>query len=75
MTACPICGKRLHEKERVTARHVPASVPEHAERSYSVTRSYTLVECSNGHRMKASGGKGPLGWRSLVSTKDAGVWE
>jgi len=73
-TYCPICRGVIRDLERVEARHVPAGVPAHLERTYGITRRYTLVECENGHRMRAAGGKGPLGWRELTGTTKEGVW-
>lgn len=68
VTACPICGKPLRDTDRVERRRVPVTVPEGHEREhlYEITERYTLAECENEHTFACSGGKGPMGWRTMT---------
>lgn len=69
-----MCRKPLVERERITAAHVPASVPKHREQPYTITTAYTLVECENGHRMRATDKGNDGRFRSLAGTKERGLW-
>jgi hypothetical protein len=55
LPGCPLCRSPLRELERVSMTHVPASIPKRAEAGYRVTRQYTVVQCSKGHRMNYEG--------------------
>lgn len=51
--SCPFCGQKLRDLERVVAKHVPASVPEHVSQApYTVSRRFVICECDNGHRVE-----------------------
>ena len=56
---CPLCGGTLVAQERVVVERVPATVPEHFDRSrqapYRTVERYELVRCEGGHTFKRSG--------------------